>query len=230
MLSLRRLVRAVVGRDWFPRRDAQRRTERFGSAYGGWEVAVEGIDRRSVVYSFGIGENVSFDLALIERFRVTVHAFDPTPRSLRWLEAQRLPPELVTHEYGLANRDESYSFFPPVNPSHISHSVLDRPATRERAIRVPMKRLGSIMAELGHDHIDLLKLDIEGGEYAVIDELERSSLRPEQILVEFHHRFPGVGIGKTQAAIAALRRMGYGLFAVSRSGEEYGLLHLQVGR
>lgn len=220
----RRLARAAVGKDFFPRLDLHCRTRRFGSDYGGWEVAIEGVDHRSVIYSFGIGEDVTFDLALIERFDLTVHAFDPTPRSLRWLEAQELTPRLVVHRYGLAARDGLVKFFPPANPDHVSHTVLDRPTTEQGAITVPMKRLETIMGELGHDHIDLLKLDIEGAEYEVIEELELSATRPGQILVEFHHRFPEVGIGKTKSALAALRRMGYRLFAVSATGEEYGFV------
>jgi FkbM family methyltransferase len=220
----KRLARAAVGKDFFPRLDLHCRARRFGSDYGGWEVAVEGIDHRSVVYSFGIGEDVTFDLALIERFGLTVHAFDPTPRSLRWVEAQQLTPGLVVHEYGLAARDGPVKFFPPANPNHVSHTVLGRATTEQDAITVPMKRLETIMGELGHDHIDLLKLDIEGAEYEVIEKLEPSATRPGQILVEFHHRFPAVGIAKTRAALAALRRMGYGLFAVSPTGEEYGFV------
>ena len=30
-----------------------------------------------MVYSFGVGQDISWDLAMIERFGVTVHAFDP---------------------------------------------------------------------------------------------------------------------------------------------------------
>jgi FkbM family methyltransferase len=224
MMDLTRVVRAMLGRDWFPQLDLQSRTERFGSDYGGWDVAVEGIGSGAVVYSFGIGEDLSFDLALIERFAVTVHGFDPTPRSQRWVAQQRLPARFMMHDYGLADRDGLLPFYPPDNPAHISHTILDHASARSGAIRVPMQRLDSIMRELGHDHVDLLKLDIEGAEYAVFEDLERSSIRPGQILVEFHHRFRGVGIGETKAAVAALRRMGYGLFAVSRAGTEYGFV------
>jgi FkbM family methyltransferase len=225
MVDLTRVVRAMLGRDWFPRLDLLRRTERLGSDYGGWDVAVEGpLGSGAVVYSFGIGEDLSFDLALIERFGVTVHGFDPTPRSQHWVAQQRLPAQFVMHDYGLADRDGLLPFYPPDNPAHVSHTVLEHAATRDRAIGVPMRRLDTIVRELGHDHLDLLKLDIEGAEYAVIEDLERSRIRPGQILVEFHHRFRGAGIGKTKAAVAALHRMGYGLFGVSRAGTEYGFL------
>jgi FkbM family methyltransferase len=224
MKDLRRMLRALVGRDWFPRLELRCRTERFGSDYGGWDVAVSELGKDSVVYSFGIGEDVTFDVALIARFGLTVHAFDPTPRSLRWVEQQRLPPQFVLHDFGLADRDGTLSFYPPENAAHVSHTILDRGATRARAINAPMRRLDSIMRELGHQRVDLLKLDIEGAEYGVIEDLERCDRRPGQILVEFHHRFPGVGIAKTKAAHAAMRRMGYRVFAVSRSGAEYGFL------
>jgi Methyltransferase FkbM domain len=85
------------------------------------------------------------------------------------------------------------------------------------------------MAELGHAHIDLLKMDIEGAEYAVIDDLVDSNIRPAQILVEFHHRMPGIGPERTRHAVLQLRRAGFGLFAVSPSGEEYSFIRVDQG-
>ena len=90
------------------------------------------------------------------------------------------------------------------------------------AIQVQMKQLSTIMNELGHTDINLLKMDIEGSEYEVIRSLESSSIRPKQLLVEFHHRFPEIGPSKTLSAIQELREIGYQLFSVSDSGEEFG--------
>src|SRR5688572_4934876 len=58
---------------------------------GNWSLLAGPIDEQSVVYSFGVGDNVSWDLAMIERFGVTVHAFDPTPQSIAWVARQPLP-------------------------------------------------------------------------------------------------------------------------------------------
>src|SRR5262245_55558008 len=57
---------------------------RLGSIYGGWWVRPERVRQDSIVYSFGIGRDITYDLGLIERFGVTVHAFDPTPICLNW--------------------------------------------------------------------------------------------------------------------------------------------------
>ena len=86
--KIKRLFKTLVGKDFFPRIDCQCKKERLGSKYCGWEVAVEKITKDSVCYSFGVGEDVSFDLELINRFGVVVHAFDPTPRSINWVRAQ----------------------------------------------------------------------------------------------------------------------------------------------
>jgi FkbM family methyltransferase len=52
-----------------------------------------------------------------------------------------------------------------------------------------VRRLQTIFQSLGHKHVDVLKMDIEGSEYEVIDDLCDLHLRIDQVLVEFHHRF-----------------------------------------
>ncbi len=83
------------------------------------------------------------------------------------------------------------------------------------------------MDELGHKHIDLLKLDIEGAEYDVIDDLLTHGVLPHQILVEFHHRFSGATRKDTRKRIKALQRHGYRVFAVSRDAQECCLIRLK---
>jgi FkbM family methyltransferase len=218
---LRTLVKIVIAKELPVKPDVISVTERFGSDYGGWNVVVKDIDSHSVVYSFGVGQDASFDTALIERYGVTIHAFDPTPKSIEWVRRQGFSDRFVMHDYGIAAFDGNASFNPPENPDHVSHTLLDRPSTKARAISVPVKRLSTIVRELGHDHIDILKMDIEGAEYAVIDDIRKSGIRPQQILVEFHHRFPGVGVKRTQKAIDRLRSMGYQLFSISATNEEF---------
>lgn len=43
------------------------------------------------------------------------------------------------------------------------------------------------MKELSHSVIDILKIDIEGSEYDVIEDLINSKIRPKELLNEFHH-------------------------------------------
>lgn len=218
---LKFLANVLLGRELKAKCDIHFTTEYFGSEYGGWDLATTDIDTNSVVYSFGVGEDASFDISLIEKFDLTIHAFDPTPKSIEWVNKQGFSNRFVMHNYGIAAFDGNASFSPPENPDHVSHTILDRPSTKANAISVPVKRLKTIMKELGHGQVDILKMDIEGAEYDVIDDISKSDIRPKQILVEFHHRFPGAGIKRTKEAIDKLRAMDYLLFSISATNKEF---------
>lgn len=221
---LRLAVRCAVGRDiQFPVQiDVP--TARIGTEYGGWSVCPSGLGPDSVVYSAGIGTDISFDLALIERYGVTVHAFDPTPGSIAWLEAQQLPSRFRWQPVGLAAYDGQASFFPPDNPGFISHTMLPRETARDKAIRVDVRRVSTLMRELGHARVAALKMDIEGAEYDVVDDILTSGVEVDQLLIEFHHRFPGVGIERTRQTVTKLTAAGYRIFSRSDTGEEYGFI------
>ncbi|PYV96060.1 MAG: FkbM family methyltransferase [Acidobacteria bacterium] len=185
-----------------------------------WCVSPEGISESSVVYSVGVGEDISFDLDLIQRYRLRVHAFDPTPRSIGWVQSQVLPEEFVFHSYGVAGFDGTCLFSPASDPAYVSHTLLPR-STPWPAVELPVYRLATIMKMLGNTAIDVLKMDIEGAEYEVLFDLLASGIRPRQILVEFHHRWPELGVGRTRRAVRELNQAGYWIFNVSASGEEY---------
>ena len=224
-MSLKKLVDRVLGRDPNVKvQVADVPCELLGTEYGGHTLATKGLHTGSVVYSFGVGEDVSFDLALIKRFGSTVHAFDPTPRSIAWVNAQLLPEQFVMHGYGIADKNGTLRFSPPTNPTHISHTLLERPETAGAAIEVQVKRLGTIMAELGHQRLDVLKMDVEGAEYDVLADVLAQSIEIDQILVEFHHQFKNVGAQKTRDAVTRLNNAGYRVFAVSPSGHEVSFI------
>ena len=88
---LRRLKNVAAGRVLFQRVQVDCPTRSLGSDYGGWSVATTGLGPESVVYSFGVGEDISFDIALIKAFGMRVNAFDPTPRSAIYLASQSVP-------------------------------------------------------------------------------------------------------------------------------------------
>lgn len=59
-------------------------------------------------------------------------------------------------------------------------------------IEAEMKTLRSIMRELGHNHIDILKMDIEGFEFKVVKNLMNPGLKAidlKMCLMETHERF-----------------------------------------
>jgi FkbM family methyltransferase len=225
--KLKRMAHFLRGQDLWRYRRIQCKKVWLGNEGACWCVCPDNLSASSVVYSFGVGEDVSFDLELIRRFHVQLHAFDPTPRSIEWIRRQTLPTEFVFHECGLADFDGSCGFLPPRNPGHVSHTILQRDSPWP-AVELPVQRLVTTMRNLGHDRIDLLKMDVEGAEYGVLADLLSSGVRVGQLLVEFHHRWPEVGIEKTKKAIQELNRAGYQLFDVSATGEEFSFRRIAI--
>jgi FkbM family methyltransferase len=219
--SVHRMFRALRGQDLWQGAQIRCQTVWLGNPGARWCVCPEGLSAESVVYSAGVGEEISFDPGLIERFGMRVHAFDPTPRSIAWVRKQALPEAFVFHPHGIAERDGRCRFNAPENPLHVSHTLLQR-AGLGPAVDLPVHRLATILRMLGHAQIDLLKMDIEGAEYGVLADLVAGPIPVRQLLVEFHHRWPEVGIAKTKHAIGMLQDAGYRVFSVSPSGEEYG--------
>jgi FkbM family methyltransferase len=198
-----------------------------GARSGVWTVCPEGLGPNSVVYSFGVGNNIDWELALIQRFGVCVHAFDPTPASVAWVRLQALPDRFCFQPVGIAGHD-GYSTFrlPPHGSRFNYHPVFTR--TREpeaEDVTLPVRRLSTMMAELAHDHIDLLKMDVEGAEYGALDDMLTAGIRPRQVLVEFHHHFASIGLDETVRAIRGLNSAGYRIFHISDRGLEFGFLH-----
>lgn len=218
---LRRYVYILIGREVYYPVQHHCHSEKHGSDYGGWYICPQGINRESIIYSFGIGKDVSFDLSLIAKYGVIIHAFDPTPKSIEWVKSQQLPQEFKLYEYGVAAFDGTTKFFPPENPDYVSHTISPNPKSSGSAIEVNMHKITTIMKMLGHTKIDILKMDIEGAEYEVIDDIVKNDIDIRQILVEFHHRFRYADVDRTKKAIGKLNRRGYRIFYISSLGEEY---------
>lgn len=200
-------------------------SEWFGNNYGGFYACPDLLNDRSVVYSFGIGEDISFDKSIIEKFHCKVYGFDPTPKSINWIKQQNLPDGFSFHDYGIGSNTERHKFYLPRNPNHVSGSAMETTnVNSEESIEVQLKSLPDIMTELGHTKIDLLKMDIEGSEYDVIDSIINTETCINQILVEFHDRFFKTVKRKSAAAIQHLKSRGYDIFAVSDSFEEISLV------
>jgi FkbM family methyltransferase len=195
-----------------------------GSRKGGWTVCPAALNEESVVYSFGVGKEISFELALIRHYGLRVFAFDPTPEVAHWIASRDLPETFRFFRFGLAGYDGEAAFRPNTNPREVSHTLLDRPETASRAVRLPVRRLSTLARDHGHRRIHLLKLDVEGAEYAALRDLVASDLQVDQLLVEFHHRFRGVGRAPTRDAIQLLHRHGYRVFHVTPGAREYGFL------
>lgn len=167
--------------------------EFLGTAYGGYMLPRREIREGLTCYSFGAGEDISFESELAAAFPVEVHIFDPTPRAITYVcgfieklaavgagAGQRLH----FHPWGVWSSDQQMQFYAPKNPAHVSHSLVNMQHTSDYFV-ADCRRPKSIMNTLGHKSIGLMKLNIEGAEYEVIRAMFEDQIRPSVICINF---------------------------------------------
>jgi FkbM family methyltransferase len=168
-----------------------------------WTIVTRGLHPGAVIYSGGVGEDITFEQELIRRFGVKIHIFDPSPVAARTI--------------ALANVDGL--LFRPVGLAASSTGKFSIGGGTESSTwlkaggseTLPCTGLAREMEMNGHDSIDLLKIDIEGFEYEVLEGCLAERLPIKQICVEFHDFFPEIPKARTKSMIRALESHGFEL-------------------
>ena len=132
-----------------------------------------------MIYSGGAGEDISFDVELAKLYGCSIHIFDPTPRaisySVKTVNELGFSNLIRIYDFGLSEQDGEYQFWGPNNPANVSHSLIYGLKVQE-GFTATCRKLSTVMAGLKHDHIDLLKLDVEGAEYGIIRDIYKNKL------------------------------------------------------
>jgi len=181
----------------------------FGSERHGYLVPDDLLKPESIIYCVGAGEDISFDTELKMKFDSRVYIFDPSPYGINHYNEVKeyvnnrtpltLDKTLAPYVYhigpaqfaeiefiaiGLWDKKDILKFYDPERENYSSHSAYLFKDSKS-FIEAPVDRLSNLMKQLGHSHIDLLKIEIEGAEYKVIDTIVEDQLDIKAILVEF---------------------------------------------
>ncbi len=171
--------------------------KQVGTQYGGNVIPENFLNENSVCYLAGAGEDVSFDAALVREYGCEVHIFDPTPKAVEHFHklseavknyqtfyVNNNPSHIYDtteselermhfHALGIWDKEETLKFFTPRDPSHASYSATNVQHTNHY-IEAKVNSPENIMKMLGHNSIDLLKLDIEGAEVCVVQSMMKN--------------------------------------------------------
>lgn len=195
-----------------------------------WTVRLSGLDSNSLIYSAGVGRDISFEHALANRFGIKILFLDPSPTGLETMrksEHQRKEFEFLP--VALAGHEGELTLSPPGDPeegSWISEtSQTGNQIANAEMVTVKCETVSSLMRKFGHRHIDLLKIDIEGAEYGVLETIMESGVMIKQIAVEFHNGvLPGIPRNLTIKTLFKLYRCGYRI--IHKGGSNNTLQHL----
>lgn len=166
----------------------------FGNQYGGFYIHPDQLNSKSIVYSLGIGTDISFDMELINTFQCEVFGFDPTPKSIKWVKDNVQNKKFKMSEYGISHTSGKMTFYLPKNKEHVSGSIEPvKTVNQSNALSLEFKTLKEALEANNHKYLDLLKMDIEGAEYDVLAYILQTGIQINQIVVEFHPYFIGDG-------------------------------------
>jgi len=178
----------------------------LGSSYGGWLIPSGLMGNSWVCYGVGAGGDTSFDMELISRYGATVRAFDPVAGYVE-LANERAGGEsrFSAHQAALATVDGPIR----MQVTHDAHSASVSAAELydgHEHVVLPGRTLISLMTELGDDHIDLLKIDVEGAEYELLPTLNPRALGVKILSIQLHHTG---SVRQARELIARLADQGY---------------------
>lgn len=183
-----------------------------------WNFHPDVLNSGSIVYSAGVGKDITFEHSLVQKFGCSVILFDPSPTGLATMALpENQIPQFKFDPVGLAGSCKVLKLSPPKWPEEGSWFKHDGSG---ETIEVPCEDLATLMQKHGHKHIDLLKIDIEGAEYEVLEDLLKKRLPVKQVLVEFHHGvLPGYKRSATIRTMLKMVASGYKLL------DQYGTNH-----
>jgi len=186
-----------------------------------WNFHPDGLNAQSIVYSGGVGKDISFEHALLKAYGCSVVLFDPSPTGMATMQLpENQIPQFKFMPVGLAGSCKVLHLAPPKWEEEGSWFKHDESGD---TIKVPCEDLATVMKKNGHDHIDLLKIDIEGAEYELLDDLVKRRLPVKQVLVEFHH---GIlpGLKRSQSIRSILKMVGSGYKLLDQHGTNHVFL------
>jgi FkbM family methyltransferase len=195
---------------------------RLGTYYGGWWVPESMLRPGTIAYCAGAGDDISFDLELHDR-GMRVVTIDPTPTALAY--ANGVAPKsdrFALVPVGLWDTATELRFYYPRDTTTVNYSILNLQRTSEY-FTAEVKTLRQLMDDLGDDHIDILKLDIEGAELRVIESLVADGVRPAVLCVEYDQPAP---VRDVLRSIRLLQQFGYRLVRI----EMWNYIFLDSGR
>jgi FkbM family methyltransferase len=163
-----------------------------------------------IVYDFGIRTQPHFGVTLSRApFNCQVHAFDPSPITRNWYINNteiKFNQNYHLYLYGGGGADENitlreYNWDQVSIYSYPTKVIMDPRNCTDGACRshrfppqklhtLPVRSVASIMAELNHHKVSVLKLDVEGSEYRMLEGILSSDLachNIDQITLEWHH-------------------------------------------
>lgn len=125
---------------------------------------------------------------IFARYCCRIEVFEPWPAFAAGIAKRFLQnPSITVHPYGLGAQDRTDDLYAQADGTSLFARV--EGSARERVL---IRSIAAVWIELGLDTVDLMKVNIEGGEYELLEALIATHLieRVHNLQVQFHEFVP----------------------------------------
>ena len=148
-----------------------------------WAVPTGSLTADSFIVSAGVGHSITFEQDIIARFGSRIVLLDPSPTGIATIDRLADRRNIEFLPLGLAATSGEVNFGLPDQAEEGSF----RKGSADDGLSFACTSLADIMDRHGRTRIDLLKIDVEGFEYEIIQSVLDRRIPVEQICVEIHH-------------------------------------------
>jgi FkbM family methyltransferase len=182
-------------------------------------VFFDSFNEHSVIVDVGCGHEAEFSKYMIERYNLNAFGVDPTRKhspALKQLEGSTAG-KFRHLAIAVAERDGVVTF--NESRQNESGSILsDHTNVRNDDLityDVESVSMSGLVRKVGATHVDLLKLDLEGAEYGLLEKITEEDLSPfNQIFIEFHDHCTDHTIQETEMLVQRICSKGFDVFTL----------------
>ncbi len=177
-------------------------------------------DKQLITIDVGCGSVPEFSIHLIERYDAICYGVDPTEKHKSALSDLVLKhkDQFIHVPYGVCAENTTLNFFES-NDNESGSLLTDHVNVihdEGRSYEIKCLTPKSLLDHIRLDSADILKLDIEGAEYQLLESIDLRELRHfQQIFVEFHHHaIQSYTYSDTLKAVENLTTIGFESFTL----------------
>lgn len=146
------------------------------------------LNKTSVIFDVG-GFQGDFAAEIVERFDCHVFVFEPHPEYFQQISNRfQTSQKVKVFNFGISDADGEFLLQDAADGSSFDNQTLSGPG-----IKCRLRKFSSVIDELDIDHIDLMKINIEGGEFPLLQHVLDHGLenRITYFQIQFHNFIDG---------------------------------------
>jgi FkbM family methyltransferase len=145
------------------------------------------LNKDSVVFDIG-GYKGDFASEVASRFQSKIFVFEPVEKFYLYTKARfKKNPTISIFQYGLGGKNETFEIEEDENKTQMKAS-----SKQKKTIKVEVKDIETVIRDLNITKIDLMKINIEGGEYELLEKIFKMGFMDKVLdfQIQFHDFVP----------------------------------------